>query len=96
MITIKHDGAYSYVYRPPTQAECNRFIGNGYTPPDLMSERNATIYRYARCEEPPNYPVPAIRYNAGMIDITNANGDRETTIFATFFDCGNDQWQIIL
>lgn len=58
---IDHIGRHSYVSRPPNQADIIRYIRNGYEPPELVSERDATIYQYLRCEVPANYPVPAIR-----------------------------------
>lgn len=60
MLTIDHQGPYAYVSRPPTDSECNRYIGNGYRPPSLVNERNPNVYDYARGKRPPNYPVPAI------------------------------------
>lgn len=66
MYQIDHRGPYSYVSRPPTPTECNHFIRNGYSPPDLVSERDANVYRYLRCEVPPNYPMPAIPLDVGI------------------------------
>lgn len=59
--TLKPNGDYMYVMRKPTQSECDRYIRNGYTPPELDREHDRTAYMYARGETKPNYPMPALR-----------------------------------
>lgn len=60
---LDHDGrGHAYVTRPPTQAECNRYIRNGYNPPAMERESDRAIYLYLRGDLAPNYPVPAIDY----------------------------------
>lgn len=58
--TLKPNGNYMYVMRKPTQSECDLYIRNGYTPPELDREHDRAAYMYARGETKPNYPMPAI------------------------------------
>ena len=60
MLTVCHYGRFPIVYHDATRAERLRMISNGYTPFERELERNETVYRYARGETKPHYPVPAI------------------------------------
>jgi hypothetical protein len=60
MLTIIVSHPYLYVYRELTEADITRYIFNGYRPPSIERERNPDVYKYARGELPPRYPVPAI------------------------------------
>jgi hypothetical protein len=64
--SIDHSCGLAYVTRQPTRAECLRYIGNGYNPPDAEREANPDVYRYIRGETKPNYPMPATLKNAGV------------------------------
>lgn len=88
--TISRNGEYLYVARKPTEKERIRFISNGYNPPDLVREPNASVYQYLRGELPPNYPVPAVPYtvdwceaDVGYVYIDNPND--ETRSYAACF-----------
>lgn len=60
MLTIDHSSGFPIVYHDATENERLRHSANGYRPFERELERNPFVYRYARGDMPPNYPVPAI------------------------------------
>jgi hypothetical protein len=70
--------------------------------PDLKATHACGPHQCLLCKDyqsgnaKPNYPVPAIRYDSGLVDVPDAHGNVCTVIFATFFDTLEGSWQIII
>jgi len=84
---ISRNGEHLYVSREPTEAERNRFIGNGYTPPPLVREPDRDTYMYLRGEIKPNYALPSIYCHSLVSRLTDerSNETNMLSIMLTWY-----------